>query len=189
MSAAKQAVWLSSALIALACSGYYFAIPTTTVRLDAQTLSTTPDAIITDLNVRQFDAQGQLSNHMYAKEMRHIPQGNTHLFKKPHIIVAQAKQANWDIRAAQARAINGGEQITFLQRVIVHQAPDSHNPESTLSTEELTYFPKQKLATSEAAILFKRPGSVVHSQGMKAYLNDNHVQLSNAHATFEPNHG
>lgn len=188
MHAVKQAIWLFGALLALACSGYYFAIPAATVRLDAKTLSTTADTIITNLSVRQFDSHGQLSNYMHTKELRHIPQGNTHLLTTPHIIIAQAKQPNWDIRAAKARAINGGEQITFTHRVVVHQPQDSHTQESTLRTEELTYFPKQKLAVSKVAITFERPGSIVHSQGMRADLANDHVQLSNAHATYEPNH-
>lgn len=189
MNAAKQAIWLFFALIALACSGYYFAIPPAVTKLDAKTLSTTADTIVTHLTLRQFNAQGQLANQLQAAELRHIPHNNTHLFKSPHITIAQINQPNWDIRSQRATAINGGEQIDFIKQVVVHQNQDSHTEASTLKTSQLTYFPKQKLAKTTKAIVFERTGSVVHSQGMVVNLDQNHVQLTHAHAIYEPNHG
>lgn len=188
MNAAKQAVWLFCALVALAFSGYYFASSrASTVRLDKRTLSITADTVISDLTVRQFDANGKLANYIETPELRHIPKQDTHLLKRPRIVIAQDDQPDWEIRANSARAIHRGEEITFLNQVVVHQGGDAHTEESTLKTDELTYYPQQKLATSALAVIFERPGSIVHSQGMKAYLEQKHVQLlSGARATYEP---
>lgn len=188
MNAAKQAVWLFCALVTLAFSGYYFASSSTpAMRLDKRTLAMTADTVITHLSVRQFDAQGKLVHAIQTPELRHIPRQDTHLLKSPHIIIAQGDQPHWDIRAKSAKAIHRGEKITFLHQVIVHQEPGEHTEESTLKTEELTYFPKQKLATSALAVIFERPGSIVHAHGMNVDLEQKHVQLlSRARATYEP---
>jgi lipopolysaccharide export system protein LptC len=189
MNAAKQATWLFFAMIALACSGWYFASTEAVTKLDEKTLATTADSVVMGLTVRQFDTKGTLANFLESPEMQHIPEKNTNLFKSPHIILAQENQPAWDIRSETAHSINKGDQITFIKKVIIHQGKDEHTQESTFKTEELTYFPKQKFATTARAIVFEQPGSIVYSTGMNAYLQDKHIELlGKAHATYEPKH-
>jgi lipopolysaccharide export system protein LptC len=189
MNAAKQAVWLFCALIALACSGWYFASSTPVAKLDDTTLSKAADTIVTHLTVRRFDKTGQLVNYLETPEVQHIPDHNTHLLQSPYVVISQADQAAWEIRSERAQAINGGEQITFIHDVVIHQNKSAHNQESTMKTEELTYFPKDKLASTKKAVRFEQPSSIVLAQGMKAYLASKRVQLLNkARATYEPKH-
>ncbi|KTD07097.1 LPS export ABC transporter periplasmic protein LptC [Legionella jamestowniensis] len=189
MNAAKQAAWLFCALIVLACSGWYFAGSTTIVKLDDKTLSQSPDTLVTNLTVRRFDEKGKLINYLYTPQMQHIPAENTNLLKTPKIIITQPGQPAWQISSEHAKAIHGSEQITFIRHVVVHQNKGERSQESTMKTEKLLYFTKEKLATTDLAVSFEQPGSIVHSQGMKAYLADKRVQLSKAHATYEPKHG
>lgn len=187
MNASKQALWLFLALIALACSGLYFARQTEPLKLNAKELSQTTDTIITQVHLKRFDESGKLINLLKTPEIRHIPDNDQHLFKSPYILVAEANQPAWEIRSERGHAINKGEEITFSEKVVIHQAPGEHNQESTMRTEELHYFPKQKIASTTLAVSFEQPGSILHSQGMKAYLADRHIQLlSNARATYEP---
>ncbi|ASQ45515.1 LPS export ABC transporter periplasmic protein LptC [Legionella clemsonensis] len=189
MNAAKQAAWLFSALIALACAGWYFAGSTATAKLDETILSQSADTIVTNLTVRRFDEKGKLINYLHTPEMQHIPAENTNLLKMPQITINQPEQPAWQISSEYAKAIHGGEQITFMHHVVVHQNKGEHSQESTMKTEKLIYFSREKLATTDLAVSFEQPGSIVHSQGMKAYLADKRVQLSRAHATYEPKHG
>jgi lipopolysaccharide export system protein LptC len=190
MNAAKQTFWLFLILIGLALSAWYFKNSTTIVKLDQKTLSHSPDTVITNLRVRRFDEQGQLTTYLQTPEMEHIPAENTHWLKTPQILVMQPGQPAWHISSRFAKAIHGGEQITFLQKVIVHQNRDAQIQESTMRTEELLYFPKDKLATSNLAVSFEQPGAIVHSKGMKAYLAEKKVHLlSKAHAIYDPKHG
>lgn len=189
MNAAKQAAWLFMVLIALACSGWYFASSKPALRLDDNTLSTTPDAIIQRLTVRQFDAQGKLINYLKTPLVHHIPAEDTHWFKNPYIIITQEDQSAWEIHSRQATSIHGGEEVTFKQQVVIHQG-QSERPDSTLKTEEVTYFPKRKYATTQHEVLFQQAGNVVQSTGMNAYLEEKRVQLlSKARGTYDPNQG
>ena len=190
MNAAKQAAWLFITLLALAVSGWYFASSSIVIKLDDQTLSNTPDTLISHLTVQQFDANGQLSHYLQTPLLRHIPLNNTHQLTTPHIIIAQPNQPAWEIHAQNAIALHGGEQITFNHDVIIHQKQDVHRQESTFTTEELIYFPKDKLATSTKDITFVQAQNVVKSTGMKAWLAENRIQLlSNARGTYVPTHG
>ncbi|WP_133128217.1 LPS export ABC transporter periplasmic protein LptC [Legionella nagasakiensis] len=190
MNASKQAAWLFIALISLACSGWYFASTPATQKLDDKTLSTTVDTTIHQLTVYQYDAHGKLVNYLQTPLLRHIPQDNKHWLKTPHIIITQAKEPPWEIRSKQAISLHGGEKITFSKSVVIHQPKDGHTPESTLKTEEMIYFPKEKLAMTEKEVTYEQPGNIVQSTGMKAYLAEKRVQLLNrARGIYDPKHG
>lgn len=190
MNAIKQSTWMFLTLIALACSGWYFSGEKVITKLDEQTLSTTPDTIITQLTLRQYNVKGSVSHYLQTPSMHHVPLNNTHHITTPHIIVVQENQPPWEIHAKEATAIQGGQQISFNKNVIIHQKQDEHTQESTLETEEMIYFPHKQLATTAKRVTFTQAGNVVTSTGMKAYLAENRVQLlSNAQATYESNHG
>jgi lipopolysaccharide export system protein LptC len=105
--------------------------------------------------------------------------------KSPQIKISQANQPDWQIHANLAHATHGGKEITFTGNVIIQQDQKGNQ----LNTEELTYYPDQKLALSPATVQFKQPGSTVHSQGMRAYLDKKYIQLlSKPYATFNPKH-
>ena len=190
MIAAKQAAWLFITMIALACSGWYFAGSATTFKLDEHTLSTTTDMVVNNLTVHQFDKDGKLVNFLQTPLMHHVPANNTHVFKTPHITIAQENQPDWDIHALQATSLYGGREITFNKNVVVHQGKDNHTQESTFKTEAITYFPKDKMATTLLDVTYESPGNSVQATGMKAYLAEKRVQLlSQARGTYEPNQG
>lgn len=190
MNAAKQAGWLFLILITLACSGWYFASTSShTFKLDDKTLSSTPDTIISHLTVKQFDDNGHVSNYLQTPYMEHVPLNNTHQLVTPHIIVTQKNQTPWEIHAMEATALHGGQKITFNKHVIIHQKQNEQTQETTLKTEQITYFPKKQLATTPKDVTFVQAGNVVESTGMRAYLAENHVQLlNNARGTYAATH-
>jgi lipopolysaccharide export system protein LptC len=191
MNALKQSTYSFLILITLACSGWYFASnKTTTMKLDDHTLSTTPDTIITKLTLLQFDTNGRVSHYLQTPLMHHIPLNNTHYLTTPHIKVSQDKQTPWEIHAKEATAIQGGQQITFNKKVIIHQERNQRDQETIVTTEEMTYFPQKHLATTLKPVRFSQAGNVITSTGMNAYLAENRVQLlSNARAFYASNHG
>lgn len=160
------------------------------IKLDQRTLSRTTDITINDLVVHQFDTKGQLVNSLKTPLMHHVALNDTHVLKTPHIVIAQENQPAWEIRADQATSQHGGQEITFNKNVIIHQAQDDRTLESTLKTESMTYFPKDKLATTILEVTYERPGNIVQSTGMKAYFAEKRVLLlSNARGTYAPNPG
>ena len=148
MNAAKQTFYLFSTLIALASSFWFFSSSAPKFKLNAKTLLETTDTVITNLNVRQYSKTGTLSHSLQTPLVRHIPKNNTHLILKPHIFIARPAQPSWEINAAEATALYGGEEITFKHDVRIHQKKGDHNDESTITTEEITYFPKTQMATT-----------------------------------------
>ena len=190
MNATKQAAWLFLAVMCIACSSWYFASSPVIIKLDKHTLSTTIDMAINNLTVHQFNAEGQLVNYLQTPLMHHISENNTHLLKAPHIVVSQPNQPTLEIHSQQATALYGGQQITFNKNVVIHQSKNENTQESTLKTEAITYFSKDKIATTALDVTYERAGNIVKATGMKAYLAEKRVQLlSNARGSYEPSTG
>lgn len=190
MNAAKQAFYLFASLLLLASSGWYFASSSPKFKLDAHTLLTTTDTVINGINLRKYDLAGKLENSMQSPFMRHIPKDNTHWIKSPNIIINQPNQPSWEINAEQAIAVHGGEKITFSRQVWIHQGKGEKTTESTFTTEEVTYFPKTKLALTSKDVLFEQPGNRIQSKGMRANLEKKHIQLlGQARGVYAPKHG
>lgn len=142
------------------------------------------DAVVLNLSVHQFDENGVLQNTLFTPEVKHFPKQKLHQLLNPTITVHQDNQPDWQIRSQTAHALQGGKKITFLGNVVIQQ-PEKGNQ---LHTESLTYYTEKKLATSSEMIEFKQPGSIVHSQGMRAYLDKKVIQLlSKPYATFTNN--
>lgn len=189
MNSLKQIGWSFLTLMALVCLSFYVTHHKPIIKLDNDTLSTTPDAIITDLTFAQFDTNGHISHYLQTQTVQHIPKNDTHYLLAPHITISQNKQAPWQITANKATAIKTGQQIIFQNNVIIRQKKASAQ-ETLLTTEELTYFPQKQFATTAQSIRLSQAGTLVTSTGMNAYLADNRVQLlSNARAVYEANHG
>ncbi|ARB90842.1 LPS export ABC transporter periplasmic protein LptC [Legionella longbeachae] len=190
MNAAKQFMWLFFTLILLACSGWYYSHSTTLIRLDHETLANSVDTTISHVTVRQFNQKGTLANLLTAPLLQHIQKGNVYLFENPHIIVSEDEQAPWDIRSEKGKSIDGGKQVTFLGNVIVHQNKGNKSQESTLKTEEVTYFPKEKKAISNVLVTYEQSGNIVQSTGMNAYLDEKRVELLHrARGSYVPANG
>lgn len=188
MNIAKQTAWLLLAAFLLICSSWYYQQLKPTLRLDNETLSTTIDSTVSKLTVKQFNENGELANLLTTPLMEHIPQKNIHLLQTPRIVVKEKDQPEWEINSRTAKSYEGGQRITFINKVVVHQSPDKKTQESTLRTEEVTYFPKEKRATTELFVTFEQPGNIIESTGMNAYLEEKRVELLHgAKGSYAPN--
>ena len=177
MNIVKQTIWLFFAAFLLIGSGWYYKQLKPSIRLDNETLSTTIDSTVSKLTVRQFNEKGELVNLLTTPLMEHIPKDNVHLLQTPHIIIKEPDQPAWEINSLTAKSYEGGERITFINKVVVHQNADKKTQESTFKTEKVTYFPKEKRATTDLFVTFEQPGNIVESTGMNAYLEEKRVEL------------
>lgn len=190
MNAAKQVIWLFFTLIILACSGWYYGHTNLLTRLDSETLANSVETTVSQLKVSQFDNEGTLVNLLTTPTMQHIQKGDLYLFESPHILVSQEQQPPWDISSKNATSFEGGKRITFTGNVIVHQNQGNKSQGSTLKTEEVTYFPKEKKASTDLLVTYEQPGNIIQSKGMNAYLDEKRVELLHqARGSYVPENG
>lgn len=190
MNTAKQVVWIFFTLVILAGTGWYYSHNSIMFRLDGETLANSVETTVAHLQVRQFNEDGNLANLLTTPQMQHIQKGDVYLFAAPHIIVSQKDQEPWDIRSQHAKSFAGNQRITFSGSVIVRQKKNKGALESTLKTEEVTYFPKEKKASTDLLVTYEQPGNIIQSKGMNAYLDEKRVELLHqARGSYAPANG
>ncbi len=184
---------ISQLILALCCiffAGWYYAQREDLVTLDKEELASTVDTTVTELTLKQYNKDGILTNQLLSPLMEHIPKGNVHWFHQPHIVIVQDNDPAWDIRSLKAKSMDGGKSIVFIKQVVVHQNPGEKTPESTLKTEEITYYPEEKKATTQMFVTFEQPGNIIQSTGMNAYLDEKRVELLHkAKGIYDPANG
>lgn len=189
MNAGKQAAWIFSVLIGLAFSGWYFAASEELIEIDEKSLTHTVDTIINDLHVKEYNDKGLLINSLTSPLVKHTPFEDKHWFKKPVIRVTQNDEEPWLINAMEATSYNSGDKIILNHDVVIHQTSSNHQ-NSTITTNQLIYFPNKKIAISEEHVMFKQPGTTVQSNGMKAWLAEKRVKLlGKARGQYDPKQG
>lgn len=190
MKSVKQIVSIIITIFVLIYSGRYFTHSQVIIKLDNDALSSTVDTSISQLTLKRFGADGALTNQLTSPKVQHIPKGNIHLFDTPYIIIKQGDDPSWEIRSVLAKSFDGGKSITFINRVVVHQNPGNETQESTLKTEEITYYPSEKKATTDHFVTFEQPGNTIQSMGMNAYLDEKRVELLHqAKGIYDPANG
>jgi lipopolysaccharide export system protein LptC len=150
-------------------------------------LSKQIDMSISQLQVRQYNSEGQLVNQLITPLMQHLSKEDFHLLQNPHVFITKGKEPAWEISALEARSFEGGKYITFTKQVLVHQNSGKTSQESTLKTEEITYYPLERKATTPLFVSFEQAGNVMQSIGMNAYLDEKRVELLHrARGRYEP---
>lgn len=144
------------------------------------------DLHVTHLNVAFFDAAGHRTHALKSPGMEHVPYQNTYRLLSPKLIITQPKQPQWVIRSEKATAIHRGQEIILSHHVMLEHAPFQTHPQGVIKTEELRYYPKKNYAMTDLPITWKQQENHVLSQGMKAYLDDNRIELFKAEAIYEP---
>ena len=177
MNTIKQFFWLSCTAILFAGSLWHYYQQSPTVRLDAEALAHSVQTTVRDLKIQQYNTEGQLTNFFSSPWVEHIPHDDVYLFQQPRILVSQEQQPPWDIRANQGKAIANWKKIIFSGQVVVEQAQGKKNLPSIFKTEEVTYYPKEKKASTDLLVTYEQPGNKIESQGMNAYLEEKRVEL------------
>ncbi|MBN9231346.1 MAG: LPS export ABC transporter periplasmic protein LptC [Legionella sp. 40-6] len=189
MNINKQLSWGLLTLITLVCSGWYYSQQGLFAQLDSESLANSIESTITNLRVIQYKEDGSLANLLTTPQVQHIPKGDLYYFQKPHIIITQEDQP-WDIRSVTAKSYDGGKRITFSGNVVVRQKITGSQDESILKTEEVTYFPQEKKASTDLLVTYEQPGNIIQSQGMNAYLEEKRVELLHqARGSYAPKNG
>ncbi|MDF1758855.1 MAG: LPS export ABC transporter periplasmic protein LptC [Legionellaceae bacterium] len=192
MNKIKFTGWLVTLFAVMACSTWYYIDSFSNIKIsfDGADLRKSIDATITDLSVKEFDANGVMINFLETPLIRHVPENNTHYLTKPHLIINQEDKAPWEINSLEAVAMRGGKEVKFSDDVVIVQKEYGNSEEVSVYTDEITYFPGEKYALTQKNVKLLQGGSFIMATGIKAYLDESRVQLlSNARAHYEKSHG
>lgn len=138
---------------------------------------TKPNAFATQVTLTRFNPKGTVASRLTVNDITYFrDQARSH-FTHPHITLYRGTQPPWTITAHYGRSEQQFDQITFWDHVELQQTAGTHNARTFITTQALTYRPKQHDVHTADHITLKQPKTIITATGLHADLNNSHITL------------
>lgn len=144
---------------------------------------------LTNFKLWSYNPEGQLAFQMQAPHLERREGDDSLYINSPTFQLAAKKPGvpDWQGQSLYGWVDKAGTLIKLQGPVTMHRAPYADNAAADLVTSEVTVWPKEnRMQTAEPAQMTQgdsRMGGI----GMRANLNDNHLELlDDSHGSFPP---
>lgn len=158
-----------------------------------QTVKEFPQVFMTNVDMREFAANGSLHLQLKTPLIRHFQKGKTSgpedytLFDLPQIVfLGDEKKPAWYMTAQVGRNYNNGDRLTLSTDVLAQQTSKSQGTIS-ISTSELQVNTREQFAETDKTVTMRSAKTQLQTQGMRASIKEDHIELlSKVTGTYEP---
>ena len=144
---------------------------------------------LTDFKLWSYNPEGQLAFRMQAPHLERR-EGDESLYINSPVFDLTAKKPgvpDWHGQSLYGWVDKSGSLIKLQGPVTMHRPAWADNPPTDLVTSDATVWPKENRMVTDAPAQMTQGDSRMDGVGMRANLNDNHLELlDNVHATFPP---
>ena len=152
-----------------------------------------PQSYITDVEMRQYDASGNIHYQMNTPLIRRFqvkdsPSDKDYsLFETPvFMVVTNPQRPGWFITSQEGRLDTNDTWFTLTQEVLARQTSEKQG-ETTISTSDLRLNLQDQFAQTNKAVTMRAAKSQITAQGMRADMKRERIELlSNVKGTYEP---
>lgn len=174
----KKIAFLTIVLLVAISIGSIFAL------ISAQKISTPqissqnqPDYYMLDAKYTDYDQNGDIHSQISTSKITHFVTEDSYLFDNPIMIIFNQEQKPWSITSNKGKSEHGKEKVFLWDNVVIHQDAGPKNAPTTITTSELTIFPKTKTATTDKAVNITQGGSSITAVGANADFKTGVVNL------------
>ncbi len=179
-------------LIALAAGVSYLMLRwlTTPPAPQSYVAGTRPDYTLSNFRLMATDTAGQRSFQIIAPYMWKSPVDGVATVESPDILLFRPDNKQWTGEAARAWITPDSSTVRLSEEVVLkrHAISEEHVPEVelTITTSQMTIYPEQEKARSDAAVVITTPGAELHGNGMNLELNRDYFEmLADVRGTYE----
>ena len=186
--------WVVVSLLVIGLVAFWDKSPTELLGEDIVRNANFPQAYMTDIELREYDADGNLRNILTTDTAEHFqinpnrpgPNDYTMLTQPRMLFSENADIAPWHLTANEGKIDQNGQLVTLFNDVRVYQ----QSPEEgllELLTSELRIKASQQYAETDKAVKMRAQQGHLDTLGMKAYLGEDRIELlSRVRGTYEP---
>jgi len=138
------------------------------------------DYFISAMRTTGFSAAGQPTYHLTAGRVTHFPEGDIAIMEAPDYTRIMADGTPWQATARQGTLSpdpRRNEERLELQGDVLLQQGTTAMPLQARA-DQLTVFPASEEAATEAEVILDTPGTRLESTGMKAFMAQDKIELS-----------
>jgi lipopolysaccharide export system protein LptC len=107
----------------------------------AQPALGSPDVIVDQLVLTQFDAQGRARNRLYAEKLSHLPDNDDIEVVAPRLVSLRPDQPRVEVSARTARLENAAERVYLHDNVLLTRAAFAAEPPMSVVAVDLLVLP------------------------------------------------
>ncbi|MCV6591071.1 MAG: LPS export ABC transporter periplasmic protein LptC [Marinobacterium sp.] len=165
---------LLAALLLIPFLLYWGAGNTPSERSRVQPPETEIDSFMTGLKITEYSTQGDILQQIQASHLEH--RQGINYFTLPVLEQHSANGSQNRLEADRGQIDDGQQRMDLYDNVIL-QRRLSDGSRQQLYTEQLSWFPQQKLLHTRTDIIFNMPGHQIRAAGLKADLNTGRIDL------------
>jgi len=136
-----------------------------------------PDFYMQDFVSTTMDTNGLPKRKVYARHMAHFPATDSNEFTRPHIVMYRAGGEPWHIRSRRAWANASGEIMLLQGEVHIWRNDADGQRRVDIQTADLRVLPDTQYGETDRAVLITTPDSETRGVGMRAYLDEERMEL------------
>jgi lipopolysaccharide export system protein LptC len=144
---------------------------------------------LTNARVTDYNTEGQPSFHLQTPHLERR-EGDDSLYLNAPTFQLPAKQAgvpDWQGESLYGWVNKGGTQLKLQGPVNMHRPAFGDAPAAEIHTADVSAWPKENRLETAAPAQMVQGGTRISGIGMRANLNDKHLELlDDVHATFPP---
>lgn len=148
-----------------------------------------PDSFMDDFTTQVLDKRGQLQYELHAKHMAHYPHDDHADLRQPELTVfPEQEDAYWQAQAEEGVLDNQQQTIMLHGAVNIDKMQaDTQRSSLNIKTREVLVIPATAYAETGEYTLITQGTSRVETQGLRAFFNEDRVQLlSQVRGVYEP---
>jgi len=126
-----------------------------------------PDYMLNNFTTTRTDANGNLRYVLSAEEMKHFPDDDTTKLIHPHFSQYAVDKPYTKVQSERGFVSGDGENIQFMDNVIVVRQAFKDRGEMTITTNYLNVTPKTEIVvTEQPVVIHQAPETVIYATGM-----------------------
>jgi lipopolysaccharide export system protein LptC len=141
------------------------------------------DYYITRMSNTRFDATGKPTYKLEATRVTHYPDTDIAKMENPHFFYFDVDARPWEVTAIAGTLstdpARNEDHLELTDNVVVRREMNDGDF-LTASTESLDVFPDSEEVYTEAPVTFEAGGSHLESTGMRAFFNEEKIELETA---------
>lgn len=133
------------------------------------------DVFLSNTISQQYNEQGLIDSIIHSDTIGYYPNNENAIITRPRVTLYQQGVNAWQLKAETGILENNGEQLTLKNNIIINSADKT----TTLTTEQLTALPQQKIIHTDQAVVMTQPNGITNAIGLHANLMSEEISLLN----------
>lgn len=152
-------------------------LTTTSNNIGINSSTNTPDSILVNPYVNQYNLEGQLEQTLQGTELYSFDEGKVLQIESPEFLLSDISGENWDASASRGYLLQG--QSIFQLEENVEMLKQSETFPINFSTSSLEIDLNRHIIQTDAGILIKAPNNNLSGTGFQANLQTNEFKILN----------